>query len=259
MKFLMKNKYSSNNISIYNRPKLYDDIMWWKKDDISFWETVVKKFKCKSVLEVCCGTGRIGLPLIQNKIDYYGIDISESFINFFASKTSNYNTNKLIVGDASKFKLNKKFDLVFIGFNSLAHLLTNQEVTSFLNCVQNHMHQDSIFGIDIFMPSHELISNIDNDKVDLMNFIYSRTQKELNILESTKYNSKTEVNNISWEFINQNNNPEFIYNFDMRIFFPDTLNRLLTDSKFHINSFYGDYELEPFNENSEKQIYICSK
>ena len=25
------------NNSIYQYPSLYDDIMWWKKDDIEFW------------------------------------------------------------------------------------------------------------------------------------------------------------------------------------------------------------------------------
>ena len=121
------------------------------------------------------------------------------------------------------------------------------------------MHNKSIFCIDVFMPSHQLISNINNTKMDLMNFIDSSTQKKLTILESTIYNSNTEVNQISWEFIDQNNQIKFIYDFEMRMFFPDTLNRLLIDSKFDINNFYGSYELENFNEHSEKQIYICKK
>lgn len=250
---------NKNNFSIYQHPQLYDDIMWWKEDDIPFWKHLIKKFNCQSVLEICCGTGRLGLPLITDQMDYYGIDISESFINHFKTKVSNYNQNKIIVSDATQFNIDKKFDLVFIGFNSLAHLLTEQQVKSFFNCVQKHMHNKSIFCIDVFMPSHQLISNIDNTKIELMDFIDSSTQKKLTILESTIYNSNTEVNQISWEFIDQKNQIQFIYEFEMRMFFPDTLNRLLIDSKFDINDFYGSYELENFNEHSEKQIYICKK
>ncbi len=250
---------NKNKFSIYNHPQLYDDIMWWKNDDIEFWKQIIKQKKCKSVLEICCGTGRIGQPLLKNNIDYYGIDNSELFIDFFASKLNNYDKKKLILSDASNFDLNKKFDLVFIGFNSLAHLLTNKDVESCFRCIKNHMHENSIFGIDIFMPSHELISNVNKNKVNLMELIDSSTQKKLNILESNSYNAATEVNHISWEFIDSNKEIEFIYNFDMRIFFPDTLNRLLTDSKFFIDKFYGNYELQSFNQYSEKQIYICSK
>lgn len=250
---------NKNNISIYKYPNLYDDIMWWKQDDIPFWKNIVKQFNCQSVLEICCGTGRLGLPLIKDKIDYYGIDISKPFINHFKSKLPNYNQDKLKVSNAAKFNLDNKFDLIFIGFNSLAHLLTEQQVKSFFNCVKKHMHNESIFCIDVFMPSHQLISNIDNTKVDLMDFIDSSTQKKMTILESTIYNPKTEVNQISWEFVDQKKQTQFIYNFEMRMLFPDTLNRLLIDSKFYINNFYGSYGLESFNEHSEKQIYICRK
>ena len=248
-----------NNFSIYNHPQLYDDIMWWKEDDISFWASIIRKLKSKSVLEICCGTGRIGLPLINSGIDYYGIDISKPFIDFFSSKLSNYDKKKLIVSDATKFDLDKKFDLIFIGFNSLSHLVTNQHVTSCFDCIRKHMHDHSIFGIDIFMPTHKLTSNIDSDKIDLMHFIDSNSQKKINIIESTQYHPNTEVNNISWEFRNQSHQIDFIYNFEMRMFFPDTLNRLLIDSKFHIDHFYGNYQFEEFNEESEKQIYLCSK
>jgi len=255
----MSNKNFDDNFSIYNHPQLYDDIMWWKEDDISFWKSIIKKYNARSVLELCCGTGRIGLPLINTGIEYYGLDISQPFIDFFSSKLSNHDKQKLIVSDATKFNLKKNFDLIFIGFNSLAHLLTNQYATSCFNSIRNHMHDNSIFGIDIFMPTHQLTSNLDSNKIDLMDFIDSNTQKKINIFESTKYEPKTEVASISWEFQNKNNQIEFIYNFKMKMFFPDTLNRLLIDSKFNIDHFYGNYQLEAFNEESEKQIYLCSK
>ena len=80
----MTNK--SKTFSIYQNPQLYDDIMWWKKDDIEFYKKVIKKYNVKNVLELCCGTGRIGLPLIDSNIDYSGIDTSQNYIDFFNSK-----------------------------------------------------------------------------------------------------------------------------------------------------------------------------
>ena len=50
----------------------------------------------------------------------------------------------------------------------------------------------------------------------------------------------------------------FEYEFNMRMFFPDTLNCLLIDSKFSIDCVYGDYNNSTFDENSEKQIYLCT-
>ena len=48
------------------------------------------------------------------------------------------------------------------------------------------------------------------------------------------------------------------YNFKMRMYFPETINRILIENNMHIVGFYGDYNLSDFNENSQKQIYICS-
>ena len=71
---------------MYNHPILYDDMMWWKKDDIDFWSSIIKENKSKKILELCCGTGRTGLPLIEQGLDYYGIDLSEHFVKHFKSK-----------------------------------------------------------------------------------------------------------------------------------------------------------------------------
>ena len=61
---------NSQKFSIYNYPQLYDDIMYWKQDDIQFWQSILNKFKSQNVLELCCGTGRLGIPFINHSIDY---------------------------------------------------------------------------------------------------------------------------------------------------------------------------------------------
>ena len=91
----MNKKYI--NHQIYTDPNFYNDIMWWKKDDIQFWKDIIKNTKSKKILELCCGTGRIGLPLIDSGIDYYGIDSSSSFIDYFHNKISKqkYDTSQI--------------------------------------------------------------------------------------------------------------------------------------------------------------------
>ena len=246
--------------SIYENPQLYDDIMWWKKDDINFYKNIITNYNVKSVLELFCGTGRIGLPIINQNIDYYGLDKSVKFVDLFKSKINNYNNEKIKVCDATHFSLNKKFDLIIIGFNSLAHLITNDDINECFNRVYSHMHSNSIFIIDIFMPTNELTSNLNSKKVDLMDFKDStQNNKILKIYESNDYNSKTEVNTIKWEFVNENNGLEYIYEFEMRMLFPDTLHTLLADNNLKVQNFYGNYTLSLFNEQSDKQIYICTK
>ena len=246
---------------MYKNPILYDDIMWWKKDDIDFWLSIIKENKSKKILELCCGTGRIGLPLIEKGLDYYGIDLSDKFITHFKSKInkSNYNLNHIRTKDVRKFNINQTFDFIFIGFNSLAHLLTNKDLADCFYSIKNHMHKNTIFAIDIFVPSPSFLYRDDKDKFNIMDFIYSKTNEKIDIIESIDYNSLTEINHINWEFINENKICKFNFQFDMRMYYPDTLNRTLTDCGYHIHNLYGDYHGNKFDENSEKQIYLCSK
>ena len=254
----MTNRYLNNKI--YTKPQLYNDIMWWKKDDIKFWKNLINSTKSKKILELCCGTGRIGLPLIESGLDYYGIDSSDSFINFFQQKTNKikYNSSKIICGDIRNFNIDESFDFIFIGFNSLAHLLQNKDLLDSLNSIRHHMHSKTIFAIDIFVPDSSFLYRDNNDEIDIMDFIESESNQKLTIFESTNYNYKTEVNKIKWIFKNKLNVNIFEYEFNMRMFFPDTLNRLLIDSKFSIDCVYGDYNNSTFDENSEKQIYLCT-
>ena len=104
--------------------------MWWKKEDIEFYKKVIKKYNVENVLELCCGTGRIGLPLIDSNIDYSGIDTSKNYIDFFNSKLGCNTISSIQVGNAQNFSLNKKFALIIIGVNSIAHLLKDDDVLS---------------------------------------------------------------------------------------------------------------------------------
>ena len=254
----MSKNYINNKI--YTNPELYNDIMWWKKDDIKFWKNIINSTKSKRILELCCGTGRIGLPLIESGLDYYGIDSSSSFINYFQNKASKtkYNTSKIISDDIRNFNIGESFDLIFIGFNSLSHLLKNKDLLDCLKSIKSHMRAKTIFVIDLFVPNPNLLYRNSNDEIDIMDFIESKSNEKLTIFESTDYNYENEINTIKWKFKNKLNTNVFEYTFNMRMFFPDTLNRLLIESQFYIDYFYGDYDCNPFDENSEKQIYLCT-
>ena len=66
--------------SIYDTGTLYDDIHWWKKNDMEFWANIISENPPKSVLELACGTGRLTNLFVRENIHYTGIDIVPDFI-----------------------------------------------------------------------------------------------------------------------------------------------------------------------------------
>jgi ubiquinone/menaquinone biosynthesis C-methylase UbiE len=79
-----------------------------------------KKYSCKSVLDLGCGTGDFA-PLFPRK-HYLGIDLSENYINFAKQKYH----HQFKVQDIDDFNLNQKFDATI--FISTLHHLSDQQI-----------------------------------------------------------------------------------------------------------------------------------
>ena len=244
--------------SIYHDPQRYDDEYWWKTNDIEFWKEILKESTGKNVLELAAGTARIGIPLIREGAKYTGVDISPEFCKQAKKKIKSHQLNaNFITADIRSLKLNKKFDLIFIGFNSFLHLLKDDDALACLNSVKKHMHQNTLFVIDIFVPNPLFLYRPET-KFPLMEYKDSTTGEIVSIDEISIYNPETEINSITWYYNTPAKKNDVIYSFAMRMYFPDTMNRLIIDSGLKIQKVLGSHKHEKFNEESELQIYICS-
>ena len=256
MKINTKNS-NEYNLPIYHDAIRYDDEYWWKKDDIDFWRNHYKKHNANSILEIACGTGRIGVPLIREHIDYHGIDISKEFLKTMNNKLDYHNLSATLThGDMRSFNLNEKFDFIFIGFNSLLHLLTDYDISCFLECIKMHCHKKTVFTIDVFVP-HPLFLYRPQARYPTMEYIDSQTKETIYVEEISKYDSETEINEITWFYSSDLKKDIKVYKYHMRMLYPDTINRLLVDAGFKILNMYGDHHYSDFTEESHYQIYDC--
>ena len=138
---------------IYLNPDLYDAL----HNDIGTDENVIKYYakKCNGpVLEIACGTGRLSKYIIDLGLPYTGIDNSKPFLNISVQKFGKNGT--FLYNDMQDFKLAKKFDFIFIGFNSFLHNLTDKDALNCLRCVREHLNSDGIFLLSIFILEVEI-------------------------------------------------------------------------------------------------------
>ena len=211
------------------------------------------------MLELACGTGRLANSLVRDGADYTGLELSPDFATLAGKKLSQYsNTPKIVTGDMRKFQLNKTFDLIFIGFNSFLHLLTDKDAASFFTCVKHHMHESSRFLIDIFIPNPLFLYRPEGLQFPVLEYTDSATDKLVQVKESNIYNPDTEVNELTWYFSFENKKDFTIEKFSMRMYFPSKMNQILIDNGFRILHQWGDYYRTPLGEGSKLQIYdVC--
>ena len=210
-------------------------------------------------MELACGTGRLANSLVRDGADYTGLELSPDFADLAKKKLNQYcNTPTIVMGDMRNFQLNKSFDLIFIGFNSFLHLLTDEDAISFFSSVKNHMHKNSRFLIDIYIPNPLFLYRPEGVRFLVLEYTDSVLEKFITVEESNLYDIDTEINELTWHFINDKKAEFAVEKFSVRMYFPSKMNQLLIDNGFQILHQWGDYYRTPLGEGSNLQIYdVC--
>jgi SAM-dependent methyltransferase len=245
-------------MDLYQDPELYDAAHWWKTNDLEFITGWADRLG-GPVLELAAGTGRLALPILERGHTYVGLDSSPAYVAWARRKLDRFGERAtLIHGDMRDFALDRQFRFIFIGFNSLLHLLTNDDVAACFQCVRRHLDDEGKFFIDVFVPHPEFLYRDPERLYRVMDFEHPRGGQCV-VKERNRYDPETQINHIQWFFYREGQSDPERYQFDMHMLYPDTLDRLLTEAGFAIEAKWGDYDGTPLNEESPLQIYLCRR
>ena len=237
---------------VYLNPELYDAL----HNDIGTDENVIKYYakKCNgSVLEIACGTGRLSKYIIDLGLPYTGIDNSKPFLNVSLEKFGKNGT--FLYNDMQDFKLAEKFDFIFIGFNSFLHNLTDKDALNCLRCVREHLNSDGIFLLSIFLPDPEFLYR--DEYLHEARTFFNYKGKQCRVMERNSYDDETQINSLTWQLEIDGKLSDETYSFKQRMFYPHKMHLLFQESGFSVNEKFGDWDMNPMDEESPLQIYIC--
>jgi SAM-dependent methyltransferase len=103
------------------------------------------------VLELAIGTGRLAVPLAKRGIDISGIDASEQMVARLRAKPGGADI-PVTMGDFADVDVEGTFGLIFVAFNTLFALLTQEDQ---LRCFQNvaaRLAEGGRFVVEAFVP-----------------------------------------------------------------------------------------------------------
>jgi len=237
---------------IYLNPELYDAL----HNNIGTDENVIKYYakKCNGpVLEIACGTGRLSKYIIDLGLPYTGIDNSKPFLEISQQKFGKNGT--FLYQNMQNFKLSEKFDFIFIGFNSFLHNLTDKDALNCLRCVREHLNSDGIFLLSIFLPDPEFLYR--DEYLYKARTFFDYDGKQCRVMEKNSYDDETQINSLIWQLEIDGKLSDETYCFKQRMFYPHKMHLLFQESGFNVNEKFGDWDMNPMDEESPLQIYIC--
>jgi len=103
-------------------------------------------------LEFAIGTGRIALPLSRRGITVRGIDISEPMVDRLLAKPG-ADAIGVTIGDFATTRVEGTFRLVYLVFNTIMNLTTQEEQVACFENAAAHLASGGTFVIEVGVPN----------------------------------------------------------------------------------------------------------
>lgn len=197
------------------------------------------------LLDIACGRGRHSVYLNKKGYDVTGIDLSVSNIRF-AQQFDRENLHFYVHDMRLRFYINY-FDIAFNLFTSFGYFDTERDHISALKTFNKSLKKDGLLVLD-YLNTEKIVRNLSNQiikHIDGIDFYISKKISGGKIIKSISFEHK---------------NKDYAFKEEVMAFTYNDFERMFSQSGFTILDHFGDYALNPFDENkSDRLIFICRK
>ncbi len=145
----MSDRYKQDFAGIYNRN--WNDF----SDKVApFLLAYFRKYNpsAESILDLCCGCGRLSAFFADNGYNVTGIDNSESMLYYARLNNTKHiadGRSDFILADARDFTMEDQYDFCVSTFDAMNHLETIEDLRQCFSSVYNVLTDDSVFIFDL--------------------------------------------------------------------------------------------------------------
>jgi hypothetical protein len=225
--------------------KLYRDLK--RGDEIAAVEFLAQLADHGPALELAIGTGRIALPLAARGIRVDGIDISPAMINQLRAQPGGDKIS-VVIGDFAGVPVSGAYRLIYVVFNALFNLLTQEDqVKCFVN-VANHLTEEGTFVIEALAPG--FLYRLRNDQYVEAEAI-EVDEVRLDVLRHDAGKQMIEESHISLSSAGIHLNPVV-----QRYAWPSELDLMARIAGLRLRNRWGGWSQEPFSSSSSMHVSI---
>jgi SAM-dependent methyltransferase len=227
--------------------EVYD--VWYSKFDENIIDRLFELAPKGSAFELGIGTGRIAIPLMKRGLTVEGIDSSRLMVNRLKRKKSGKDIS-VQIGDFSNFKSKKKYDLVYIVFNTLFGLTSLEDQINCFKSVYAILKPNGKFVVEAFVP--------DLNRFDMGQTIRTSDITDDNIIvECAKHDSANQM--VVSHLLRFSEKGTKIYPNKLRYAWPFEIELMGRLTGFQLTDRWGDWQKRAFNSSSSFHVSIFNK
>ncbi len=196
-----------------------------------------------AALELAIGTGRIALPLAARGVPVSGIELSEAMIAQLRDKPGG-DAIPVTIGDMSTTRVEGRFRLVYLVFNTIGNLTTQDaQVACFANAAA-HLEPGGCFLIEVGLPELRRLPPGERHRV------FHRDGDDWGIDE---YNAVTQ-SLVSHYVVNGRTR-----SIPFRYVWPSELDLMARLAGLRLRERWSDWDRSPFTHDSRRHISIWER
>ncbi len=196
-------------------------------------------------LEFAIGTGRIALPLAASGVHVDGIELSAAMLERLREKPGG-DAVSVTVGDMASVSLPTKYRLVYLVYNTIYNLLTQDgQVRCFENAAR-HLTADGCFVVEAGVPSDWVRGN------QFVNV--ERVANGEVVLDVNRYDPVTQI--LDENHVTLSNDGVRLGPISCRLAWPSELDLMARIAGLRLVDRFAGWQHEPFTATSERHISV---
>jgi len=200
----------------------------------------------RRVLELGIGTGRVALPLAARGFNVCGIDASPKMVAQMRAKPGG-DSIAVEIGNFADVKISGKFSLIFVAFNTLFMLESQDEQIRCFSQVARHLIDDGVFVIEAFVPDQSLFDRGQRVAV-------SRVEADEIQLDTSLHDRSTQSTRAAHVVISQSGVQ--IYPIRIRYAYPAELDVMARLGGMRLRERWENWKREPFRAQSPTHVSV---
>lgn len=230
---------------------LYGDFI----DDVDMYVRFAKKHN--EILLCGTGTGRITFPIAKEGVRVLALDISKPMLDRLKSKLNklpnDIQENVIIIKDDMRhFTLDKVFSCCIVPFSTFNYLITTDDQVNALISIRKHLKDGGDLILELL--SANTFPELMNGCGKIKSFEKQFENKRIEMWRTTRFNSATQIITQEREYItyySDGRQEQSTLLWRNKFFFLSEIVLLLEKCGFEVSDLFGDYQLGPYNNDSE--------
>jgi SAM-dependent methyltransferase len=197
-------------------------------------------------LELGIGTGRIALPLAARGVGVHGVDASERMVAELRAKPGGADI-PVTMGDFADVPVDGSYRLIYIPFNTLFALLTQEDQARCFRSAAQHLAAGGAFLIDAFVP--------DLSRFDRGQRVQATLVESDRVLLDVSMHSPAAQTVVSTHVMLTESGSR-LFPVRLRYAWPSELDLMAQLAGMRLRERWGGWHREPFTDESVKHVSV---